>query len=104
LGRSTDDFSGARSYSSGAPEQIRRLRVIIRCGVEVNRSLFDMGDLPTVIAMAGGGCTNGRDAKLDEFVVGKCPLPRPQIGFIGAASCDDAGKISGFHVGFERHD
>lgn len=59
-----------------------------------------MGDSPRVIAIGGGGCSNGTDPQLDEFVTSQCATEQPVVGFVGAASDDDGEKIAGFHEGF----
>ena len=53
-----------------------------------------------IIAIGGGGCTNGTDPALEDFILEVVGKTRPRIGFIGTASGNAPTKISGFETRF----
>ena len=59
-----------------------------------------MQEEPRIIAIGAGGFTHETDPALDDFVLAQCPVSRPRVGFIGAASDDDPQKFARFHHRF----
>ncbi|MCC5834821.1 MAG: Type 1 glutamine amidotransferase-like domain-containing protein [Opitutales bacterium] len=53
-----------------------------------------------VIAIGGGGFTEGRDPGLDAYVLQQAGVKHPRIGFIGTASGDSDRNIANF---YSRH-
>lgn len=54
----------------------------------------------TIIAIGGGGFTHESDPELEDFILDLCPVTRPRIGYIGAASHDNTGRIDLFYQRF----
>jgi peptidase E len=59
-----------------------------------------MPPVPHIIAIGGGGFANGADPALEDFMLSRCEVARPRIGFIGAASDDSQDKITRFYDRF----
>ncbi len=53
-----------------------------------------------IVAIGGGGCTNGSDPELDRWILSLLPPDCRRVGFIGAASRDDRNKHDGFRAAF----
>lgn len=53
-----------------------------------------------VIAIGGGGFTEGRDPGLDQYVLEQAGVSCPRIGFIGTASGDSDRNVANF---YSRH-
>lgn len=53
-----------------------------------------------LIAIGGGGFTHEADPGMEDFILAQAAVARPRIGFIGAASGDDALKIQRFYARF----
>lgn len=52
-----------------------------------------------LIAIGGGGATHGSHPELDRFCLEQV-VPRPRVGFVGAASGDDPEKLRRFTEAF----
>lgn len=59
-----------------------------------------MQQTPRLIAIGGGGFTQGRDAAMEDFILAHSVGSRSRIGFIGTASGDDPDKVRRFHARF----
>jgi peptidase E len=57
-------------------------------------------DGPRIIAIGGGGFTHESDPELEDFILAQCAVSRPRIGYIGAASRDNADRIDLFYQRF----
>lgn len=53
----------------------------------------------TVVAIGGGGFTHGTEPGQEEFCLART-VPRPAVGYVGAANGDDPGRIERFHDRF----
>ena len=53
-----------------------------------------------IIAIGGGGVTNGTDPAMDIALLNFCGLAAQRIGLVGTASGNDPGKIARFQAGF----
>ena len=60
-------------------------------------------DGPRLIAIGGGGFSNGADPTLEDQLVRLAGGEVARIGFVGAASGDDPVKIESFHARFRAN-
>jgi dipeptidase E len=51
---------------------------------------------PTIVAMGGGGFSDGEGPQLDDFILSLTGSPEPRICFLGQASGDDPGYFARF--------
>jgi len=54
----------------------------------------------TIIAIGGGGATNGADPAMDTALLRFCGRAAPRIGYVGTASGNNPDKIALFQAGF----
>ena len=54
----------------------------------------------TIIAIGGGGATNGADPAMDTALLRFCGRAAPRLGYVGTASGNDPAKSALFQAGF----
>lgn len=59
---------------------------------------------PQIIALGGGGFSDGRDPRLDVYVLEQARVSRPSISFVGTASGDSDRYLANFYSRFVQLD
>ena len=61
-----------------------------------------MSAMAHIIAVGGGGFSDGRDPGLDTYILEQARAPNPRIGFIGTASGDSDRYLAKFYPAFSK--
>lgn len=61
-----------------------------------------MSSMAHIIAVGGGGFSDGRDPGLDAYILEQARAPNPRIGFIGTASGDSDRYVARFYAAFSK--
>ena len=63
-----------------------------------------MGPRRQIIALGGGGFSDGSDEALDDYILEQAACERPSITFVGTATGDSERYLAKFYAAFARRD